>query len=78
MQGTALHSRRRARANGPLRRKHASLSLILAALTAVFALGLGLLLLAARPAGGGSATGTEHAIGSASAPVVVDEWSDFE
>jgi hypothetical protein len=45
---------------------------------ALFALGLGVLLLLARPVGGAKAIGSEHAVGSASAPVVVDEWSDFE
>jgi protein-disulfide isomerase len=50
---------------------------ILAAFAAVFAIGLGVLVLP-RPASGASAIGSEHSIGSASAPVVVDEWADFE
>ena len=43
----------------------------------VLTLGLGVLLLV-RSTGAATATGNEHAVGSASAPVVVDEWSDFE
>jgi hypothetical protein len=46
-------------------------------LVLLLALGMGMLLLA-RPGARTNATGAEHSLGSATAPVVVEEWSDFE
>jgi hypothetical protein len=78
MPRTALQSRRRAHTFAASRRQTKSPTIaIVAALTAILAVGLGLLLLA-HAATRVSATGSDHTVGSASAPVVVDEWSDFE
>jgi hypothetical protein len=49
---------------------------LVAALMVASVLGLGVLV--ARPAARATATRLDHAIGAASAAVVVDEWSDFE
>ena len=35
-------------------------------------------LLVVQPGAVSQASGSEHSIGSATAPVVVEEWSDFE
>jgi hypothetical protein len=52
-------------------------ALFASALVALIAASVGLFLLT-RPGAGGSAAGSEHSLGVATAPVVVEEWSDFE
>jgi hypothetical protein len=51
--------------------------LLASVLVVLVAAGVGLFLLA-RPGQSGPATGSEHSLGEATAPVVVEEWSDFE
>ena len=54
-----------------------AVQLIGSLLLVLVAIGAGLVL-ATRSVARSAQTGSEHAIGSATAPVVVEEWSDFE
>jgi hypothetical protein len=51
--------------------------LLVSALVVLVAAAIGLFLVV-RPGQSGPATGSEHSLGEATAPVVVEEWSDFE
>jgi hypothetical protein len=51
--------------------------LLASVLVVLLAAGIGLFLVF-RPGQSAPATGSEHSLGEATAPVVVEEWSDFE
>jgi hypothetical protein len=70
---------RKARAPYVVSARHVGRMYALVASVAVvlFVAGVGLVLLT-RSGTGSFAAGSEHSLGSATAPVVVEEWSDFE
>jgi hypothetical protein len=51
--------------------------LLVSAVVVLVAAAVGLFLVA-RTGQSAPATGSEHSLGAATAPVVVEEWSDFE
>ena len=82
MRNTAVAAPRRVRRTGRSERRAQSASVIpwivAGAVIALLLAGFGLLLVSRTGASSRSIAGSEHSLGLASAPVIVEEWSDFE
>jgi hypothetical protein len=81
MRNSAVADRPRSRKSVLPRSTHAAPRsnqiLLTSVLVVLVAAGIGLFLVF-RPGESAPATGSEHSLGEATAPIVVEEWSDFE